>query len=946
VGFELGKSSLLWSQQPNQSTFPGAGDGSWSWFNARKQYLDALTKQTKSDRDRSFADLFRSLGQGTHLLQDASVPAHVRNDHHLNREVTIPLIGSFVLGDSDGYEKWSARNITPANPGGVTLAPIAPSNSMFTPTNDNQAPVPVARLLDTDRYNGQNPSILSDPDVGITEYTNGNFLSKDTIFKDFTYPNVSQLLPNPIIDATGGKYYSRTLSSSETVPRFVREGLLGSVIRFSTGTHPPSAGWILDDKVHQDYSNVLLRRAVGYSASYLDHFFRGKLNIDLFSDSNDPSILQLKGTNESIDKIDGGRLELYAEDPNGDRTKATALDSTTLTADPGQQIASARFQAPPNAEKFVAVYKGKLGDEVPQGDFPGGVIGKTLGGVRVEEAFSVPAGSGTSRWYLRSPQGAYPSPILSSDIVEMQWGDDGNSLVARTRIGPNQPNRFYVYRVNRAVGSIDIPLRSPDSPLPDLPDANQIVDMELVQEVTFPFGIDTGTTVQFSHRLNYTQYLPQVSQTVTVTWDEKLQRYSDHPGFQNPTFAFREMTSGSQSFSTSFPVVLSMETTPLAALQTGARYQWYPYTISYTRDGKILMMVWVYLLPPREYATFPAFTYNFPNLDNADIAPVIVPQDPNYPTTLSFEKPEMGPALYALVDVTSGQIVANTAPATLSINHETSRPQFASVPGDPSTVKFFSTRFEGGPFSGHRWSEVGEASTTSISIFCPSAQLANAVELGQITVHNGNVTASANQYRSELNQLQFPPVGLQQSTRKFAYDCGNPTTGRAAMGFRINSTRYGASLSRIDDLVRTSTGSDPEQFAVLVTQRQNESDFARLGSWTPQQSVAEQRDQTSEEGFHFLWSTGEKASLLMSFPNNSDSSSRLVSLVGEQSTKVFPNQSLFQMAVLDPDYLYDTNALKFFTKDSTPQKTALPATLAPVGSNPSGIFHVLSLGGE
>jgi hypothetical protein len=702
----------------------------------------------------------------------------------------------------------------------------------------------------------------------------------------------------------------------------------------------------MDDRVQADYGRLLLPRAVGYSASLLDYFFRGKLNVDLFTDSNDPSIVRLEGSNGSTERLDGGTLELYADDPDGKRSRATALGSTTIAANPGDPITSTNFQAPANAERFIAVYKGKLGDEVPQGDFPGGVIGKTLGGVRVEEAFSVPAGSGTSRWYLRSPQGAYPSPILSSDIVEMQWGDDGNSLVARTRIGPNQPNRFYVYRVNRAVGLIDIPLRSPDSPLPDLPDANQIVDMELVQEVTFPFGIDTGTTVQFSHRLNYTQYLPQVSQTVTVTWDEKLQRYSDHPGFQNPTFAFREMTSGSQSFSTSFPVVLSMETTPLAALQTGARYQWYPYTISYTRDGKILMMVWVYLLPPREYATFPAFTYNFPNLDNADIAPVIVPQDPNYPTTLSFEKPEMGPALYALVDVTSGQIVANTAPATLSINHETSRPQFASVPGDPSTVKFFSTRFEGGPFSGHRWSEVGEASTTSISIFCPSAQLANAVELGQITVHNGNVTASANQYRSELNQLQFPPVGLQQSTRKFAYVCGDPTTGRAAMGFRINSTRYGASLSRIDDLVRTSTGSDPEQFAVLVTQRQNESDFARLGSWTPQQSVAEQRDQTSEEGFHFLWSTGEKASLLMSFPNNSDTSSRLVSLVGEQSTKVFPNQSLFQMAVLDPDYLYDTNALKFFTKDSTPQKTALPATLAPVGSNPSGIFHVLSLGGE
>ena len=114
VGGQLGQSSVLWNQQPNQSSFSGAGSGSWSWHNARQQFSDALTKATKSDREKSFADLFRSLGQGTHLVQDATVPAHVRNDQHLNRQIAIPFLGTVVLGDPDGYEKWAKNNLAVA----------------------------------------------------------------------------------------------------------------------------------------------------------------------------------------------------------------------------------------------------------------------------------------------------------------------------------------------------------------------------------------------------------------------------------------------------------------------------------------------------------------------------------------------------------------------------------------------------------------------------------------------------------------------------------------------------------------------------------------------------------------------------------------------------------------------------------------------------------------
>src|SRR5688500_17065430 len=104
VGIKLGESSLLWNQELHQDSYLLAGTGSWSWHNARKQYLEALGGSTKTQREKSFADLFRSLGQGTHLLQDATVPAHVREDPHLN--VIVPFT-NFQFPTPDGYETWA-----------------------------------------------------------------------------------------------------------------------------------------------------------------------------------------------------------------------------------------------------------------------------------------------------------------------------------------------------------------------------------------------------------------------------------------------------------------------------------------------------------------------------------------------------------------------------------------------------------------------------------------------------------------------------------------------------------------------------------------------------------------------------------------------------------------------------------------------------------------------
>jgi hypothetical protein len=64
-----GESSLLWAQRPilTQNTF-----GNYSWNDARNYYYNALTNQNSTNREQSFADTFRAVGQVMHLVEDGA----------------------------------------------------------------------------------------------------------------------------------------------------------------------------------------------------------------------------------------------------------------------------------------------------------------------------------------------------------------------------------------------------------------------------------------------------------------------------------------------------------------------------------------------------------------------------------------------------------------------------------------------------------------------------------------------------------------------------------------------------------------------------------------------------------------------------------------------------------------------------------------------------------
>ena len=79
TGLFSGMSAIDWAMQPLNSQSCGC----YSWNDVREYYYRALTSPDKRTREINFAETFRGLGQLMHLVQDMSVPDHVRNSSHI-----------------------------------------------------------------------------------------------------------------------------------------------------------------------------------------------------------------------------------------------------------------------------------------------------------------------------------------------------------------------------------------------------------------------------------------------------------------------------------------------------------------------------------------------------------------------------------------------------------------------------------------------------------------------------------------------------------------------------------------------------------------------------------------------------------------------------------------------------------------------------------------------
>ncbi|MBN2568170.1 MAG: hypothetical protein JXB42_01945 [Deltaproteobacteria bacterium] len=351
VSWLSGVSSVQWSQKPVGTQSPG---GHYSWHDVREYFYIALTAPTKSERDENFAETFRGLGQLMHLVQDLSVPAHTRDDGHLG----------YLRYN---YETWAQRNIE-----NISIYDPEYFDSSALDIPNPLAAVPVANLFDTNQYDGSNPDITVRSDIGLSEYTNANFFSNDTIFNDFPYPAKDSVflddisIPDPRYpDLDILRKYFHKVSDGDTGYRL-------ATVSFLEGSeeecNPYCSDWFyenaaLDSEVYGDYAAQLIPRAVGYSAGLLEYFFRGKIEMVDDDVAGDGYVI----VNKSDEDMDGV-FELYYDNMNDERIQIESGDFPITTVISGNTTSGhIDFTAPDDAKKpgeYILAFKGRLGNEL------------------------------------------------------------------------------------------------------------------------------------------------------------------------------------------------------------------------------------------------------------------------------------------------------------------------------------------------------------------------------------------------------------------------------------------------------------------------------------------------------------------------------------------------------------------------------------------------------
>ena len=407
IASSIDVSNPVWAQEAGVNSLwaqeTGAATGNlYSWPSAREYLYDALTATDENSRDTNFINCFHSIGQVMHLMEDLAVPAHTRNDSHINGNIYEEWVDYVRLHHSDIFNGYLSNYTYTPDPS------LFKTGSQYNPPNP-YAIVPIAGLFDADVYTGYNPEVTAGT-VGLSEYTNANFFSENTIEKNFSYPNhttfvdiATVVFPNPIVGGTltrpyykkmpgagDSGYYLATVGALKyyvtNIIQVLHDNSIDPIFQAEIESEMGEAEQ-LDDYCYRDYACRLLPRAAGYSSALLQYFFRGQIDaVDAVTttgtdDSGNSVItgvtLKVKNNTPSED-IGGGNLVVacrFKNQGDTDYSYTNTLDSSGN----GVPIASLghdqttdteitfTFSSPIPSDatdmQYMLVYRGQLGQE-------------------------------------------------------------------------------------------------------------------------------------------------------------------------------------------------------------------------------------------------------------------------------------------------------------------------------------------------------------------------------------------------------------------------------------------------------------------------------------------------------------------------------------------------------------------------------------------------------
>lgn len=386
----------------------------YSYAAAVDAFRQALTLPTKAERDIQWGRLFETLGHVIHHVQDMAQPEHVRNDIHCGELIPCGIPGA-VLGlyEKSIYE-WRSQDVFQDGVPGLIInypAVSFPTAREFWTTRDTDTNVTARR--------------------GIADFTNRNFVSKDTNFELISGAvsvNRKYALPVPIVDPTNKSTLPQLLPddgegadicqrlnqvgpidlppNSPCEIEFIRTNVTDSYAPEKGGVNDRAASLSLFDQHLAKYNvgsvsvedgdaahmvdvdrlltynrfNVdaahpfLIPRAVAYSAGVIDHFFRGR--IDMVPNPNGEGWIIKNLSDEDMQ----GDFTLYydhVQNVNGNdviqRDLVSGANWIAISIPANSEIDVGGYTTPTGLLSKMLVFNGLIGAE-------SGIAGKHFGG--------------------------------------------------------------------------------------------------------------------------------------------------------------------------------------------------------------------------------------------------------------------------------------------------------------------------------------------------------------------------------------------------------------------------------------------------------------------------------------------------------------------------------------------------------------------------------------
>ena len=277
-----GESALKWAQDKENQQSHANLEGDQTWQSTRQNYYNALTSSDADERQAYFAIVFKGLGHQIHLIQDMAMPDHVRNDAHPEDST---LKREYITTGDHYFETWANINYTKIN----TFA-SKPDFPQVDLTKNPGGIIPITQFYDADIYN-ENVVPTKSLTWGLSEYTNANFISDDTIFTENFNKNDVHYFPYPRYTDHEQCYeqFEEIYSPTNKPRTYLKKNCVGEPVEHFVVFGPLTKYlniWALkrstlkrDEACHEDYAEKLIPRAVGYSAGLLNYFFRGAINM-------------------------------------------------------------------------------------------------------------------------------------------------------------------------------------------------------------------------------------------------------------------------------------------------------------------------------------------------------------------------------------------------------------------------------------------------------------------------------------------------------------------------------------------------------------------------------------------------------------------------------------------------------------------------------------------